>query len=107
MRGVKRNIAKERASLVGLDELERMVGQIIDDKSLTLHRLAVVIERRVEIGAPMAGGEAVIFVEAAGIGVIGPLGAVMPFAERGGGVPGGFEGVGNRLLVEVKTLATS
>ena len=78
-----------------------MVGQVVGDVALAADGLAVVLERRVEVVAPVAGGEAVVFVEAAGVGMVGLLDAVVPLAEGAGGVAGGFERLGDGLLVEV------
>ena len=82
-----------------------MVGEVVGDVALAADELAVVLQRRVEVFAPVAGGEAVVLVEAAGVGVIGLLAAVVPFAERAGGVAGGLERIGDGLLVEVQPFA--
>ena len=81
-----------------------MVGQIVGDVSLAADQLPVVLQDRVEVLPPVAGGEAVEFVEAAGHGMVGILGAVVPFAEGRRDVAGGVEGVGDRLFVKVQPL---
>src|SRR5207248_2068149 len=60
---------------------------------------------RAEVVAPVAGGEAVVLGEAAGVGVVGVLAAVVPLAEAGGGVAGGPEGFADGLFAEVEALA--
>ena len=91
---------------MGLDELERRVGQNVGDVAQRLHRLTVTLEQRVKILTPMARGEAEILGEAPRVGVIRPLRAVVPFAERAGRVAGGLKDLGNRAFVEIEPLAT-
>ncbi len=102
VRGGERDEGEERAVLVFVDEGEGAVGADVDDVAGGADHAAVVVEGRVEVFAPVAGGVAEVFVEAAGPGVVGPLGAVVPFAEGAGGVAGGLEGVGDGFLREVE-----
>ena len=98
------HVAEKRFRAMALDEVEGAVGADIDDVAGGADHTAVFLEGRVEVFAPMAGGVAEVFVEAAGLRVVGPLAAVVPFAEGAGGVAGGFEGVGEGFFVEVETL---
>ena len=78
-----------------------MLGEIVGDVTFAADGLAVVFERRIEVFAPMAGGEAVIFLEAARVGMIRPLAAVVPFAKAPGRVTGALESLRDRSLIEV------
>ena len=89
--------------LVVLNELQRVVGEVIDDIAIAANFLTIVIQGRAEVMTPMAGGETVVFVEAAIVGVVGRLCAVVPFAEGAGCVAVGFEDVGNGGLVGIET----
>ncbi len=73
MRRVVGEIAQEGLVFVLLHKLEGMVGEVVDDESLAPDNLAVVLENRAEIVAPVAGREAIILVEAAGVGVVASL----------------------------------
>ena len=52
----------------------------------------------------MAGGEAVEFLEAARVRMVGPLAAIVSFAESAGRISGRLEHSGDRALVEVQPL---
>ena len=67
---------------IRLDERHRMIGQIVDDKAATFYRLTVVLQRRVEIVAPMSGGKPIVFREAAAVRMKRILRTAVPFAER-------------------------
>ena len=88
-----------------LDERDGVVGEVVGDEALAVHELPVVLQRRVEVVAPVAGGEAVVLVEAAAVRMVGLLRAVVPFAEGARGVAGGLEDLRDRLLVEIQPLA--
>src|SRR4051812_34100966 len=81
-----------------------MVRQVVGNETFAAHGLAVMLERRIEILAPVAGREAVILLKAARIRMVGPLAAIMPFAEGAGHVSGRLERFGHRSLVEVQPL---
>ncbi len=101
--GGEGDVAEEGFVFAAVDELEGAVGADIDDVAFGADHFAFVFEGGVEVFAPMAGGVAEVFVEAACHGVVGPLGTVVPFAEGTGGVTGGFEGVGEGFFVEVES----
>jgi hypothetical protein len=61
------------------------------DVAFASHNLAVVLEHGIEVVAPMARGESVVFIETAGVGMIGALGSVMPLAKRARAVTGFLE----------------
>ena len=105
VRGVVRQVAEERPGAVGLDERQRVVRQVVDDKALAAHQFPVVLQFRAEVVAPVARAEAVVLVESAGVGMVRPLEAVVPLAEGGGGVAGGLERFGNRGFVQVEAFA--
>ena len=98
------HVAEKRFRVMALDKVEGAVGADIDDVAGGADHTAVFLEGRVEVFAPMAGGVTEIFVEATGFGVVGPLAAVVPFAESAGGIAGGSEGVGEGFFVEVEAL---
>src|SRR5262245_13315332 len=93
MRGVVRNVAEEGLFRVLIYEGERVIGKIICNEPFAANRQAIVFEGRIVVFAPMAGGEAVVFGEAARIGMIRPLAAVVPFAKSAGGIARGLESV--------------
>jgi hypothetical protein len=106
VRRVVREITEQGLAGAGVltQEGDGPVGQIIGDVALALDRLAVVVERRVEVLTPVTGGEAIVLLEAAAVGVVGVLRAVVPLAEAAGGVAGRLERFGDRPLVEVEPL---
>lgn len=95
------DITEERFIFVLLDEGHGLVGEVVGDVSFASDDFAVAFEDRVEVMSPVAGAEAVIFVESAGVGVVGVLCSIVPFAEGSGCVAGGFEGVGDGFFVDV------
>ena len=102
MRCRERDVAKERPVFVALDEVECPVGAHIDDIALGADHASVFLERRIEVLAPVARRVTKVLVEPAGQRVIRPLAAVVPFAERAGGVAGRFERVGDGCFVDIK-----
>ena len=102
VRSVERQIAKERAILVPGDELHGVVGQIVGDVAFAADQLAVVIELGVEILSPVSGSETVVFVEAAGVRMIGKLRPVMLLAKSAGGVASRLESLGNGHFIQVQ-----
>ena len=102
MRRVVGQVAEERIVAIVFDEFQRVVGEVVDHEAVAPNLAAIVIERRAEVVAPVSGGESVVFVEATIVGVIGGLGAVVPFAECAGGVAVGLKHVGDGGLVGIK-----
>jgi hypothetical protein len=78
MRRVVRDVAEERLGAMFVDEVDCLVGEIVRDVSLAADRFAVVFQRRIVILAPVTGGEAIIVLEAARVGMVWPLAAVVP-----------------------------
>ena len=105
MRRVEGQVTEERAIFVLPDELHRVIGQVVDDEAFAADEPAVVLQDRAEVVAPVAGAEAVILLEAAGVRVIRILHAVVPLPERGGRIPGCPERVADGLLVQIEPLA--
>ena len=60
-----RRRSKSTLATMALDEIDGALREIVGDEALAPHGPAVVFERRVEILAPMARGEAVVFLESA------------------------------------------
>ena len=85
VRCVEREVTEERTIFVLLDELHRVVRQVVRDIAFAADQLAVVIELRVEILSPVSGSKTVVFIETAGVRMIGKLRPVMPLAESAGG----------------------
>ena len=106
MGGVVRVVTEERVVAIAFDESNGVVGEVIDDEAVAPNLAAIVIEGRAEIVSPVTGGESVIFVEPAIVGMVGRLGAVVPFAERAGGITVGFEHIGDGGLVGVESALT-
>ena len=104
MRGVEWEIAEKRTRFVRLDERKSVFGEIVGDIALAADELSVVLEWRSEILAPMTGSEAIVFVEAARVGMIRPLAAVVPFAERASGVARGLEALSDGAFTGVQSL---
>ena len=92
-------------SVTLLDECDGPVGKVIDHESLAPDDLSVVIEGRAEVVTPVPGTESVVLVEAASIGMIRILHAIVPLPEGPGGIPRRLEGVGNRRFVQVHPFA--
>ncbi len=86
MRRIVRQIAEKGPIFILLDERQGVVGQIVDDVSLSSDDFAVVFEDRIEVVAPVARAEAVILIESAAVRMVGVLRAVVPFAECRRGV---------------------
>ncbi|MBA7668601.1 hypothetical protein ES703_76714 [subsurface metagenome] len=104
--GVIRQVAEKRPVFVVLDERHGVFGQIVNDVPLSSHDSPVVFEDWVEIISPVPGAESVVFVEAAGVRMVGILGAVVPFPKSCRSVPSRLERLANRFLVEVQSLRT-
>ena len=102
VRRVERQVAEKGPPPVFLDERHRVVGQVVGDEAFAPDQLAVVVKRRIEVAAPVARGEAVVFIEAARVGMIRILAAVVPFAKGAGRVARGLEGVGDGFLVQIQ-----
>src|SRR5207249_2019261 len=90
--------------LVALNKRQRMVREIVRNIAPPARRLAVVIERRIEILAPMARSKTTELVEPARVRMIRPLAAIVPFAKAASGVPGGLEGLRNGPLIRIQPL---
>ncbi len=97
----ERHEAQEGPALVAFDELECLVGERIDDVPLGLHHDSVVFEWGVEVLPPVAGSVAPEGVEPTRHRVVGPLAAVMPFAEEAGDVAGGLERIGEGFFARI------
>lgn len=104
MRRVVGQITKEGPAAIFLDELQGMIGQIVNDVATATHQLAVVFEDWIEILTPVAGAESVEFLEAAGVRMIGILHAVVPLAKSSRGIAGRLEYVTNGRFIQVQTL---
>src|SRR5207247_2450582 len=83
---------------------DRVIGEIVGGEAVAANEVAVVLQRRAEVVAPVARAEAVVIVEAAVVGVIGRLQAVVPFAISCGSIAGRFERLGDRLFVKIEPL---
>ena len=105
MRSVEGDIAEEGIVLVVLDKLHRVIRKIVDDVACPLNKFAIVIQRRAEVAAPVAGGEAVVFIKAARPWMIRILRAVVPFAKGARGIACSLEDIGDGLLVRIQALA--
>ena len=86
------------------DEFESMIGEIVDDEPVALDDSTILLKRRTEVVAPMAGAESVEFVESPAVGVVGVLHAVMPLSESGRGVASVLERFCDGRFVEVESL---
>ena len=82
------------------DEGDGVIGQVIRHVAIAGHDVAVAVHHRVEVVAPMAGGEPVKFVKSAAVWVVGVLRSVVPLAEASGGIACGLQHVGQRLFPE-------
>ena len=100
-------VTEEAIVLVFLDERYRLIRQIVGNIAFTLHNLAVVFEHGIEVVAPMARGESVIFIEAAGVGMIGALRSVMPLAKRARTVTGFLECLRDGDFIHIEAFLTS
>ena len=104
MRRGEGHVAQEGFALVAIDELQGLLGQDVDDVALGGLHDAIVLERRVEVFAPVSGSVAPEGIETAGERVIRPLATVVPLAEDARHVACSLEGIGEGLLVEVHAL---
>jgi len=98
--GVVGQVAEEGSVVVVLDEGECGVGEDVGDVAFGLDRFAVLFDGSVEVVFPGATAEAEEFVEAAVVGVVWAVLAVVPLAEAAGGVSGGGQGVGDGDFIE-------
>lgn len=87
---------------MALAKLDCAVGEIVDDEPAAPDWSAVVFERWIEVFAPVALSEPVELIEAARVRMVGPLAAVVPLAETGGGVARGAESFGDGAFVGVE-----
>ena len=106
MRRVVGHITEKAIVFVFLDEGHRLVRQIVGDVAFASHNLAVVLEHGIEVVAPMARGESVVFIEAAGVGMIGALGSVMPLAKRARAVTGFLECLRDGDFIHIEAFLT-
>jgi hypothetical protein len=53
VRRIEWKVAEERSILVLLDELQRVIGEIVGDEPFASNRLPVMIERRIKVFTPM------------------------------------------------------
>ncbi len=106
MRRVEWQVTEKRLLAAPAHELESVIGQVVGEVALAPDQRPVVVEFSIEILAPVAGREAIIFIKAAGVWVVGELAAVMPLAECTGGVAGLFECLGDGRLIQVHPLGS-
>ena len=104
MRCTVGEIAEERLIFVLLNELQRVVGEVIDDVAIALNEFAVMVELRAEVVAPVARAKSVVFVEPPVVRMVWRLHSVVPLAERTGGIAGRFEHIGDRALIKIQSL---
>lgn len=104
--GVQREITEKGFVFLIFHEIHGLVGQVIDDESFALNCDAVAFEWGTEVISPMARAKAVEFIKSPGIGVVGSLHAVVPFAESSGGVARFFEHLGYGCFVSVQSLSS-
>src|SRR5438270_6864340 len=104
---VERQIAKEGVVLILDYEIDGVIGEVVRDIARAAYQRAVVIKFRTEIQAPMAGCEAIIFVETAGVRMIWKLRPIVPLAKGSGRIAGGSERFSDSLLIEVEPLSSS
>ena len=98
---VVRNVAEEWGFLIRFDKLDGLAGKVVDNVAFPTDSLAIMVEGRTEIVAPVSRSESVILVESAIDWVIGGLGAVVPFTKGSCGVTGFLEHIGNGGFVVV------
>ena len=104
MRSAVGEVDKERFILLVFDVIKCPVGEVINDKSFTGNDLPIVFQHGGVIVTPVTGTEAVILIDATGIGMVGWLHAIVPLAERGGIVAGGLERLEDRAFIQVHAL---
>ena len=107
VRRIVGDVTKKRLIPMLLDEAQRMIGEIVNHITLAADSSAVVVQWWTEVVAPMAGGEAVEFVEAAIIRVIRCLCAIVPLSKSARGVTGLLENIGDRGLTRIQTAFTA
>ena len=108
MRGAVGQVNEERLLLVLLHVVHGAGREIVDEETLSGDDLAVVFQHGRVVVAPVSGAEAVVFLNATGVGVIRRLHAVVPLAEGCGAVAGRFEILKHRRLIQIETfLATA
>src|SRR5512133_2934575 len=106
MRGSEGHVTQKGLVLVPLNKCQRPVGANIHNVTFRADHPAIVVQWRIKILAPMAGGVAKVFFKTARQGVIRPLTAIVPLAECACGVARPLEGVGNGLFTKVQSLLT-
>src|SRR5262245_36978994 len=99
---VERQIAEKRPAPALLDEANGVISEVVRGETIAADELAVVLQRRAEIVAPVSRAEPVVFVETAVVGMIRRLQPIVPFSERAGGIAGRFERLGDRLFIAVQ-----
>ena len=102
VRRVVRQVGEERLVAILLHEVHRLVGEVVDYVALSPNQLAVVVQFVIEIVAPVPFRESVKLLESACVGMVWMLGAVVPLAERTGGIAGGLKCLGDRVLVGIE-----
>ena len=101
VRSVVGHIAEEGAFFVRFDKGDGSIGEVIHDVAIAADFLAVVIERWAEVVSPVSRSEAVVFIEAAVVGMIRRLGPIVPFTEGSSDVAICLEGVGDGRFVGI------
>ena len=108
MGGAVGQVDEEGLFLVFLHIVHGVGREIIDEETLASDDLAVVFQHGRVVVAPVSGAEAVVFLNATGVGVIRWLHAVVPLAEGCGAVAGRFKILKHGRLVQIETfLATA
>ena len=102
--GVEGYIAKERVRRVIANEFDRMIGEVICDKALASDGLAVSFQGRGEVVAPVPRAKPIELVKASGVGVVGVLRPVVPFAEGTCGIAMTLEPIGQGGFIQIQTL---
>jgi len=103
MRRVVGDVAEEGLIAIGFYEVNRVIGEVVDDVSMATDFAAIVVERRTEVVPPVAGGEAVVFIEASVVRMIGGLGSVVPLSKCSSCVAVVFENIGDGGFVGIES----
>ena len=77
--------------MLAFDEFDNTVCKVINDKSLTLHKLAIVLEHWAEVVPPVTRAKTVKLIKSPCIRVIWILHTAVPLAKRSSSVTSFFE----------------
>ena len=81
VRSVVRNVSEKWPVPIFLHEFHGFVRKIVDEEALALYDLAIGLERRGKVVAPMAGSEPIVFVKPATIRMVRVLHSIVPLAK--------------------------